>query len=212
VKTINSFLRRLAVKSIRDRILITAIWIPLLLAFACTATAQEDPAHEELRALNVRVVEAFNRRDVDAILAEAHENVVFTTMNSDVARGRDGIRAYFNKMMVGPERVVEEVKISFEADELTVLYGGDTGIATGDSIGQFKLVSGLTFDVTARWTATLVLENNVWQVAGFHYSVNMFDNPIMDDITKTYQAICIGAALLALILGLFIGRRFKKGK
>ncbi|MFC1797384.1 YybH family protein [Pseudomonadota bacterium] len=199
-------------KSARDRILNAVTWMPFLLAVAGTAIAQEDPTHDELRALNARVVEAFNRRDVDAILAEAHENVVFTTMNSDVARGRDGIREYFEKMMVGPDRVVEDVNITFEADELTALYEGDTGIATGDSVGHFKLVSGLTFDVTARWTATLVKENDVWQVAGFHYSANIFDNPIMDDITKTYQAICIGAALLTLILGLFLGRRFSKRK
>jgi ketosteroid isomerase-like protein len=174
------------------------------------AEEKEDPIHEKLRALNARIVEAFNKRDVDAILAEVHENIVFTTMNNDVVRGRENIRAYFEKMMVGPERVVDDIKLSFVPDALTVLYHGNTGIATGDSVGKFKMVGGLIFEVQTRWTATIIRTGTLWQVAGFHYSANMFDNPILNDVTQTYKIIGGGVALFTLLLGVIIGRKTKK--
>ena len=178
--------------------------------FMHAGNAAEDPAHNELRALNKRVVDAFNKRDVNAIIKELDEKVVFTTMNSDVVRGRDKIKGYFDKMMTGDKRVVDSVQISFRPDALTELYFNNTGVVTGDSIGKFKLTSGLNFTVKARWTATLVKQGNAWKVAGFHYSTNMFDNPILDDITNTYLIIGIVAALLMLFIGIFVGRWSKR--
>jgi uncharacterized protein (TIGR02246 family) len=173
---------------------------------AAPAAASADATHDALRALRKRIVEAFNARNVDALLAEAHPDIVFTTMNNDVARGREGVRAYFNKMMVGPDRVVEDIKIDFEPDALTALYG-DTGISAGSSDGHYKLTSGMEIDIRARWTATLVKHEGAWKVAAFHYSTNVFDNPILHRLERTAILAGAVAVVLALGLGFVLGRR-----
>lgn len=206
--------------SLRRRLSLSPFALIMTLAPGGALRAQDAPAaaaspsgaaadaatHEELRALRRRVVEAFNARDVDGLVAQAHPAIVFTTMNNDVARGREGVRSYFQKMMAGPTRVVDDIKIDFEPDALTALYG-DTGISTGYSDGHYKLTSGMTLDVHARWTATLVKHEGAWRVAAFHYSTNVFDNAILTRLKRMALTLGAVAALASLGVGWFLGRR-----
>ncbi len=86
-----------------------------------TAQPAEDPAHQELRRLKTTMEKALNERNLDALVANVDANVVFTTMNGDVCRGPEQIRAYFHKMLTGPGHIVKEVKVSFTVDALTTL-------------------------------------------------------------------------------------------
>ena len=78
--------------------------------------AADDPAHNELRALRDDVLDAFNKKDLDRLLSHVHPNVAVTWQNGEVSRGRDGIRAYYKKMMEGPDRVVDSVTAKAEVD------------------------------------------------------------------------------------------------
>src|SRR5207253_2764062 len=125
-----------------------------------------------------------NARDLDTIVANVDPNVVFTTMNGDVCRGPQQIRAYFDRMLTAPNHIVKDVKVSFDVDALTTLYGGDTGVAYGSSKDHYELTDGQTFDIHGRWTCTMVKSTTAsgdrWVVAAFHYSANVFSNPIVD--------------------------------
>ena len=123
-------------------------------------TAEEEAIHNELRAVKDALVAAINESDVDAILEHVHDNVVFTGMNGEVTRGRDELRAFFERMMAGPDRILESLTIDVTVDALTILYGGDTGVVYGNSVDNYKLTSGLEFDVTTRWSSTLVKEGD----------------------------------------------------
>jgi len=48
----------------------------------------------------------------------------------------EGVRDYWNTMMTGPDRVVAGFRMDLTVDELTILYGGDTGLAhrVGESV------------------------------------------------------------------------------
>src|SRR5207247_7204285 len=94
-------------------------------------------------------------------------------------RGTDNVRAYYEKMMKGDQRVVTSVQIKPVVDELSIIYGGDTAIAFGSSDDHFQLRRGLEFEVHNRWTATLVKENGQWLIAAFHASASLFDNPLL---------------------------------
>jgi uncharacterized protein (TIGR02246 family) len=180
----------------------------IVLAGAALAQAPEPPtAHDELRKLQSVMEDALNKRDLDALVANVDENVVFTTMNGDVARGRQGIRDYFTKMMDGPDKVVDSVTTDFIPDALSILHGDDMAIASGKTNDHYKLVSGKELDIHARWTATLVRKDDRWLVAAFHYSENVFDNPILDAQKKVMLLIAVGAALLMTIIGFLLGRR-----
>jgi ketosteroid isomerase-like protein len=187
-------------------VLLVILLLSVAPAMAQTATPEEE-LHNELRALKTRLTDALNNDDIEAALRETHPNVVFTAMNNDVAHGHDGVRKYFETMMVGESRIVEDMTVSFEPDQLSAIYGGDNAIAAGSSKAHFKLASGLEFDIDGRWTADLVRDNGQWLISAIHYSVNMFDNPLLNNAKRMAWYVGIGAAFISLILGYFVGRR-----
>lgn len=184
----------------------------LLIAMPLHAQASDEEVHNALRQLKATMTKALNERDLDAIVANVDPNVVFTTMNGDVCRGPDQIRAYFNKMLTAPGHIVKNVTVSFEADALTTLYGGDTGVVVGSSKDHYELTNGSTFDINGRWTCTMVRNGDRWVIAAFHYSANVFENPIVDGYRKAIWMAGAGAALVALILGFLLGRVLGKRK
>ncbi|MBI1784929.1 nuclear transport factor 2 family protein [Candidatus Sumerlaeota bacterium] len=176
---------------------------------AQTPAAPEDPNHAELRLLREHVLDALNKEDIDTALHYAHPNIVLTTLNAEVCRGRDGVKAYFDRMMTGPNRIVKSFQIDIKPADLTVLYGGDTGVCWGDSLNRFVLTDGLKFDAHTRWTCTLVKEDGKWLIASFHTSVNIFDNPILNMAAHSlYWAV--GGIPVALLAGLALGRFLKR--
>jgi uncharacterized protein (TIGR02246 family) len=190
------------------------LFLPVFLFLAATASfAAEEPNHEvhqALRQLKTVMSKALNDGDVDTIVANVTPDIVFTTMNSDVCRGRDQIRAYFDKMMRAPGHIVKKVNTSFDADALTILYGDDTGVAYGSSKDHYELTDGSKFDINGRWSCTLVLQNGRWLIANFHYSTNVFNNPIDRQIKHFLMAAGLVAVIASLIIGLLLGRFIRR--
>jgi uncharacterized protein (TIGR02246 family) len=194
----------------------------LLLCLASVATAQDPPPaqagaltdeqlHDELRAVRADMERALNARDLDGLLKHLDEQVVFTTMNSDVARGPAAIKAYFQKMLEGPGAVVKTVQSHFEADDLSILHDRATAVAFGHTDDHYTLTDGSSFDVKARWSTTLLRKAGVWKIASFHYSTNVFDNPILSAQRRVLllgggglAAVC---ALVACLVGWKLGKR-----
>ncbi len=187
--------------------------VPILLAFLVAPLglhAQDEATHDALRRLKTTMEKALNARDLDTIVANVHPSVVFTTMNGDVCRGPEQIRAYFHKMLTAPNHIVKDVKVSFNVDALTTLYGGDTGVAYGSSRDHYELTDGKTFDIDGRWTCTMVRHGDRWVIAAFHYSADVFRNPIVDRYKAALWQVGIGAAAVALIVGLVLGRMLRR--
>lgn len=163
-------------------------------------SAEEDPAHDELRALRDAILEAVET-DFDAALLLMHDNVVVTRQDGAVNRGRDELREYHERMMVGPDRIVDSVKHELTVDELSILFGGDTAIAFGDLVQDYKLADGRNFKLNSRWTVTAVKEDGKWLVASAHISANVFDNALL----WLYLYRAAGAAgALGLVLGILL--------
>ena len=187
--------------------------IPLLMLFAILPLHAQEPdaeIHNALRQLKATMEKALNERDLDTLVAHVDPQVVFTTMNGDVARGPEQIRAYFHKMLTAPGHIVKDVKVSFDVDALTTLYGGDTGVALDSSKDHYELTNGDTFDINGRWTCTMVKNGDRWVIAAFHYSADVFRNPVVDRWRKAVWMVGIGAGLVALIVGLLLGRILSK--
>lgn len=191
------------------------VMVVLLSCLAAPALAQDaapvgappdvEATHNALRALKQDMEDALNTQDVDRLLTHLHPDVVFTTMNNDVRVGKEAIRAYYDEMMRGPNRVVEKVTAKFEVDDLTRLYG-HTGVARGSSRDHYVLTDGTDIVIDGRWTCTLVREGDHWLIAAFHYSTNVFDNPLLTKL-KNYGAVLLSVATLgALLAGFVMGR------
>lgn len=195
-----------------NRLLRLVLASTIVLTTVAPLFAQQPDAaiHDELRRLKATMTKALNERDIDAIVANVDPNVVFTTMNGDVCKGPQQIRAYFDKMLNAPGHIVKDVKVSFEADALTTLYGGTTGVAYGSSKDHYVLTNGQAFDISGRWTCTMVKSGDRWVIAAFHYSANVFDNPILAKLRTMATSAAVAAAVLGLIVGLLIGRRMRR--
>jgi len=153
------------------------------------------------------VVNALNKGDLETVLSHLHKNIVFTAMNGEVCRGHDALRTYFNRMMKDSGHIVESLSIHPTVDRLTDLYGGTTGVVYGSSVDHYKLTNGMEFDVNARWSATMVLEDGKWQIAGFQSAANIFENPLLNKAKGALYWGAGAAGLVGLVLGGFIGRR-----
>jgi ketosteroid isomerase-like protein len=150
--------------------------------------------------------DALNRRDLDALLANVDDNVAFTAMNAESGYGKQHIRDYFNRMLNGPDKVVENIKVDFVPDALAVFQGPDVAVSAGNADSHYELTNGMKFDITARWTGTLVRKDGRWLVGAFHYSANVFRNPILDTQRKYLLGAGGAAALVLGIIGFFVGR------
>src|SRR6266850_7993285 len=105
------------------------LYLAVLPASSQAPPQKDEGVHNELRALRDGLVDAINKGDIERQLTYLHPNIVVTALNGEVSRGREGVRAYFLKMTTGPKRVVESFHCEVVVDELTILYGADTGIA-----------------------------------------------------------------------------------
>ena len=191
-----------------------------LFAFALLGTAHAaesdspqgpvEQLHKELRKLKSEVEAAMNKGDIDGVLKYAHKDVVFTSLNAGGGRGHAKVREYHDKLMKAPGHTVESVNVTFTPDELSLLYGGDTAVSWGSALGKYKLVGGAEYEITSRWTSTLVRENDRWSIASFHMSANLFDNPVLSALTITLYWVIGIAALVALVVGFLLGRRSKR--
>jgi uncharacterized protein (TIGR02246 family) len=183
----------------------------LLVLPAVHASAQAAPAdvHDELRKLRDEMTAAIERGDIGAVLAHLHPDVVFTPMDGRVCRGPAEVRAYFERMMKGPDRVVKAIDIDMTVDRLTDLYGAarDTGIAYGSADDRYTLSNGLAFRLHTRWTCSLVRQDGRWLITSFQTSPNLFDNPLLNRAKQAAWWAGGIAALLGLIAGFLLGRR-----
>jgi ketosteroid isomerase-like protein len=171
------------------------------------APASDEATHDELRALRDGLLDAMSKGDIERELSYFHPNAAVTWHNAEVSRGRDGIRKYLDRMLNGPDKAVESFKADVEVDELTILYGGDTGISFGSAVEHFKMTSGRTFDLPARWSATLVKDGDKWLIASLHASDNLFDNPLLNMARRAAWWAGGIALLVGLGLGFVLGRR-----
>jgi ketosteroid isomerase-like protein len=170
---------------------------------------KDEAVHNELRVLRDGLIDAMNKGDIERELAYMHPNVVVTWHNAEVSRGRDGVRAYLTRMLSGPNRVVSSYSATVDVNELTILYGGATGISFGSAVEHFKLNDGKMLDLPARWSATLVKGGDKWLIASLHASDNLFDNPMLSIAKRTAYwtgGVCL---VLGLIAGFALGRRRK---
>jgi ketosteroid isomerase-like protein len=172
--------------------------------------SKENPAHEELRALRMGLVEAIKKNDIDDLLTYLDPDVVVIWQNGEVSRKPDGVKAYYERMMKGPQRVVDSLTIDPTVDELTHLYG-DTGVAFGSSKDHYKLADGKDFELLSHWTATVVKKDGTWKIAAFHSSANMFDNAVLRLAVFRVSSWTGGIALIVgLVVGVVLAKIFRK--
>jgi ketosteroid isomerase-like protein len=163
-----------------------------------------------INRLRTEMVDAFNKGDVDRLLSHVDPDVVATWQNGEVCRGPAAVRAYYDKMMTGPNHIVAKLTANPVVDDRHVY--GDWAVSWGNMHDEYTLNDGTSFKFDSRFTATIARRGEEWKVTSFHASVNAFDNPILKIAAKKagMWAGVGGAVVGALggaLLGLMIARR-----
>lgn len=183
------------------------------------ADAADEATHEQLRALRDGVTEAFNKLgtgnhpdELPKLLTYLHKDFVLAAMNGEVSIGPAGVQDYYERKLGGANATVQTIHHTFSPAALTTIYGGDTGVSYGTTLGKYVLTDGMVFEVETNYTATLVKENGKWLLASFQFAPSIFENPVVDAaVGWIYKAGGLGA-LLGLLLGLFGGVMLGKKK
>jgi hypothetical protein len=187
-----------------------------LLGVATPALSQTAPApaasveaiHQDLRAMKDRLVAALNAKNPDAALAELDPQVRLTTMDAVLSKGLDGTRAYYDRMMTGASKLLDDMSIKVDPDELSLLYADNkVAVTTGTAQAHFRIVGGKEMDVPVRWTSTSVNRDGKWKVATAQFSADMFDNPVLSAAKFFATWLAAGTAIIGLVIGWLIGRR-----
>ena len=166
---------------------------------------------QAINLLRQELIDSFNKGEVDRLLSHLDPDVVVTWQNAEVCRGPEAVRAYYDRMMTGPDRIVAKVSANPTVDDRHI-YDGDWAVSWGNMHDEFVLTDGKSFRFDSRFTATIARRGEAWKVTSFHASINAFDNPILKIVGRkagTWAAVAGGVIglLIGLIAGRVMGRR-----
>jgi ketosteroid isomerase-like protein len=177
-------------------------------AFAQTS-ASPPPASSDADAaitkLREGLIDSFFKGDIDRTLTFLAPDVIITWQNGEVSRGPDEVRAYYNRMMTGPNRIVQEIKAEPKVEGRQV--HGDWAISWGSLNDHFVLTDGRSLSLGSRFTITTAKRGDRWLLTSYHASVNAFDNAVLTmAVKKTGLWVGIGGAVLGLLIGYVVAR------
>ena len=179
---------------------------------SATATRSGQPIPPEIAELRQNLIDAFNKRDVDRLLSYLHPNIVVTWQNAEVSRGHEGVRQYYEKMMVGPDSIVVNMGSNPEV-EGREMYG-DTSVSFGKMNDWFELRDGTRVNLNSRFSAHLSKQpDGQWLVSGFHASSDAFEGEVHNLYAKkagTRAALIAGP--IGLVLGWLVGFMLARGR
>jgi ketosteroid isomerase-like protein len=155
------------------------------------------------------LVSSFKKGDIDTLLTYLDADVVVTWQNGEVCRGPEAVRAFYQKMMTGDQRIVREIRS--EPEVLGRQLHGDVAVSWGNLHDHFILTDGADLPLNSFFTATVAKRGDRWLVTAFHASVNAFDNPVLGIATRKVALwVGAGALVVGVVLGLVLGRLARK--
>jgi ketosteroid isomerase-like protein len=191
-------------------LLVSALLVASATAFAQapipgTPPAASTEANAAIATLREGLVDSFVKADIERLLTFLDPDVIVTWQNGEVCRGPEAVRAYYQRMMTGPNRVVREVKAAPEVIGRNVY--GDWAISWGNLRDHFVLTDGADLPFNTVFTATIAKRGDRWLVRGFHASVNAFENPVLGlAIKKTAVRVAAVTLVLGFLTGFLIAR------
>lgn len=118
-----------------------------------------------LKAAFERTITAFNLRELDALVASAHDRVVLTGAFSPFsAEGKDAVRQVYETFFANYERT------TFATVSAQFHVVGSTGVAWGYYALTAKLMDGPAKASYGRYTLTFAQSDGKWTLVAAHFS------------------------------------------
>lgn len=181
---------------------VVAVVVASSIASAQTPPIEERKAdHDALRELLVKSSQALNTRNLDSMAGALYPGFTVITVDNQKLVGLDALKKYYSGLFDGPNAVLAKLETKPVADELTQFLDETTGVVYGASDDTYIFKDGDTRTMKSRWSAVVAKDGGAWKVVNVHFSVNLFDNPLLD-AAKTYTW---KIAIIAGVAGLLVG-------
>ncbi|MDQ6953032.1 MAG: nuclear transport factor 2 family protein [Mariprofundaceae bacterium] len=187
-----------------QHILLALIFSPIMILHANAAdlpSLNPNDSHYQDRVdlgkVLTKLEAAINAKDLDGMTEYMHPTITIAWYDAEISHGITEVRAYYNRMLTGKDALVSNFKTQASVSHPAIFYG-DTAIASGATSDQM-IVGGQTFNLHGIWTASLIKEQQQWLITSIHFSVSLFDNPMLDT-SKKMTVWMTGAAFLVGIL------------
>lgn len=184
-----------------------------LLTFPVLSNAADNDSHTEdrkaLRAIVADFETGLNEKKLEKLLVHLDDNAVMTFMTTDVAVGKEAVLAFYDKMFKGPDAPLKDQTTKASIDNGAIFHG-NTIVATGRANDVFTLKNGKIYGFNTRWVASAIKKDNTWKVVSVDFSVDPFDNVIIDELKQTVWRNSIIAFIVGLIVAFALGKFRRK--
>lgn len=187
--------------------------LPLFMVFALPIVASgpsladaADPHGADREAL-IKVFHemeaAINDQNVERMIGQMTPDATVTWLNGEVSRGHEQIRAYYQRMVKGPDRILDKYTTAAKLGAHARFFG-DVAVADGTMRDSFFPVSRAPFQLDSNWSSVSVKVDGQWKVAAMHLSANVFTNDLIGEAKSAAVKTGIGGAVAGLVLGLLV--------
>lgn len=181
--------------------------LPILFTLAMPIFSQETVAADDPRAADrqalIKVfqeIEAgINDQNIERMVAQMTPDATVTWLNGEVSRGHDEIRAYYGRMVKGPERILSKYTTAAKLGAHARFFG-EVAVADGTMQDSFSPLARKPFTLSSNWTSTSAKVNGEWKVVSLHLSANVFNNDLLDEAKSAAKLAAAAGALGGLIL------------
>lgn len=183
--------------------LVSAVGMPAVAQTPASTPAEHAALEAELESFRTGLFHAFNQGEYRRMVEEyCHPNVIATWQDGTSCQGYDGVLAEFDKL----KQFIDSMQVNPTTDHRLVLNDGKLVVSSGNMRDDYGLSRGYKVTLNSRWCATLVKENDRWQLISFGASTNAFDNQVVELYVKgaKYQAGGVAGAAGVILGGLLM--------
>jgi uncharacterized protein (TIGR02246 family) len=179
----------------------------VLAAFPGSAALADDES--EIIALQDSLENALNDFDVDKTLALLDDDFVLINIPGTVTTGMDGIRAYFEMMVLGNDAYLKGARFEMHIEGEPLIRDGRFAFIHGGATNYYQFSVGGTLDLPTFWSATLVKGQGGWKISSLHISGNVFSNPLLDELYWVFLMILTVAMAVAGVGGYWFAKKYR---
>ena len=168
---------------------------------------EKDPRAADRKVLKSMLTDfeaSLNEKNLEKLLAHLDEQAVMSFMTTETAVGKDAVQAYYTKMFKDKDAPLADHQTKASLDTKAIFHG-DTIVASGRTDDVFTLKDGSIYKFNTRWVASVVKKQENWKVVSVNFSVDPFNNIVMDELQSKVWTYSIMAFIGGLIIAFFFG-------
>ncbi|TWU34967.1 YybH family protein [Novipirellula artificiosorum] len=185
--------------------------VAFLVTFSCLDTIHgRAESHAtvppELSQLRDRVIAAYEKGDMEAVVDDLADDCVLTWQTGDRFVTRQEVLTGHLKMIAEEQTNTKQESSDVRVDGMTLTSDDQTAIAYGTLVDRFSLRDHSILAFPSQWTATVTMTDGKWKLASVHVSSNVFDNPVLNKARASLATAIMVAGIGGIVLGFVCGR------